>query len=184
MKIHWKNNVQRTVMAGVFAALLAVLSQISIPLPTGVPVTLQTFAVALCGYVLGVSLGGISLAVYLALGAVGLPIFAGFSGGIGSFLGVTGGFLWGFFLMSLLCGLGARQSRKWLGILLGLVGLAVCDLCGAIQFSIVMSTPLPQAFLIACVPYLAKDVVSVALGYFAAQAIVFSLKKAKLVATS
>ena len=88
------------------AAVMAVLSQISIPLPTGVPVTLQTFAVALCGYVLGVGMGGSALAVYLALGAVGLPVFAGFSGGVGSFLGVTGGFLWGFFLMSLLCGLG------------------------------------------------------------------------------
>ena len=53
--------MQRTVLTGVFAALLAVLSQIAIPLPTGVPITLQTFAVALCGYVLGPGMGGLAL---------------------------------------------------------------------------------------------------------------------------
>lgn len=180
MKTQSKYKIQKMVLVAVFAAVMAVLSQISIPLPTGVPVTLQTFAVALCGYVLGVGMGGMSLAVYLALGAVGVPVFAGFSGGIGSFLGVTGGFLWGFFLMSLFCGLGAKQSRKWLALVLGLVGLVVCDLCGAVQFALVMSTSLPQAIVTACLPYLAKDVVSVVLGYFAAQAIVFSMKKAKL----
>ena len=149
------------VMVGVFAAVMAVLSQISIPLPTGVPITLQTFAVALCGYVLGFSMGGLSLAVYLALGAVGLPVFAGFSGGVGAFLGVTGGFLWGFFLMSLL--------------------LVLCDLCGAIQFAVLMSTSLPQAILLVCLPYLVKDIISVVLGYAAAQVILYSLKKSKLV---
>ena len=63
--------MQRTVLTGVFAALLAVLSQIAIPLPTGVPITLQTFAVALCGYVLGPGMGALSVGVYLALGAAG-----------------------------------------------------------------------------------------------------------------
>lgn len=181
MRIQYKNKLQKMVMVAVFAAVMAVLSQISIPLPTGVPVTLQTFAVALCGYVLGFGMGGTALAVYLALGAVGLPVFAGFGGGVGAFLGVTGGFLWGFFVMSLLCGLGARQNRKWLALLFGLVGLLLCDLCGAIQFALVMSTSLPQAFLTACLPYLIKDVVSVVIGYFAAQAILYSLKKSKLV---
>ena len=181
MKTLAKSRLQNMVMVAVFAAVMVVLSQISIPLPTGVPVTLQTFAVALCGYVLGIPMGAAALAVYLALGAVGLPVFAGFSGGLGSFVGVTGGFLWGFFLMSLLCGVGARQKRKWLALVLGLVGLVVCDLCGALQFSWVMSVSLPQALLTACLPYLVKDVISVAAAYFAAQAVVFSLRKAKLV---
>lgn len=181
MKVQYKNRLQKMVMVAVFAAVMAVLSQISIPLPTGVPVTLQTFAVALCGYVLGVSMGGMALAVYLALGAVGLPVFAGFGGGIGAFLGVTGGFLWGFFLMSLLCGLGAQMGKKWLALLMGLAGLIVCDLCGAVQFAVVMSTSFPQALLVACLPYFVKDVISVVLGYVVAQAVLYSLKKSKLV---
>ena len=58
-----KNPIQSTVMTGVMAALLAVMSQISIPLPFGVPVTLQTFAVAMCGYLLGPALGTLAVAV-------------------------------------------------------------------------------------------------------------------------
>ena len=112
MKLQWKNKLQRTVMAGVFAALLVVLSQVSIPLPTGIPVTLQTFAVALCGCVLGPAVGSAAVGVYLALGAVGVPVFAGFSGGAGALVGMTGGYLWAFLPMAFLCGLGAQQNLR------------------------------------------------------------------------
>ncbi len=67
-----------------FTALIAVLAQISIPLPGGVPLTLQTFAVPLAGLVLGSKRGTIATAVYVLLGAVGVPVFAGFSVGRGS----------------------------------------------------------------------------------------------------
>ena len=71
-----KNNREKIiqiVMVGVFAAVLAVLSQISIPLPTGIPVTMQTFAVALCGYALGWKRGTLATAVYIALGRWDCP---------------------------------------------------------------------------------------------------------------
>lgn len=183
MKMECKNQLQKYVMTGVCAALLAVLSQISIPLPTGIPVTLQTFAVALCGYILGPALGTLSVLVYLALGAVGLPVFAGFSGGVGFFAGLAGGYLWGFLFMALLCGLGAWRSNKALAIALGVAGLAACHLCGAVQFALLMSTSFVQALLTASVPYLVKDVVSVVLAYLAAVAVVASLKRAKLMDT-
>ncbi len=175
-----KSNVQKTVSIGVMAAILAVLSQISVPLPSGVPVTLQTFAVALCGYFLGPALGTAAVGVYLVLGAVGVPILAGFAGGLGSFIGVTGGFLWGFLPMAFLCGLGVKIRNKLLTLALGLAGLAACHLCGGIQFSLVMNTPFLQAFLIATLPYLAKDIVSVILAYLGATALKASLKKAGL----
>ena len=105
MKLEYTNNVQKTVLTGVMAAILAALSLVSIPLPSGVPVTLQTFAVALCGFLLGPAMGTAAVAVYLIMGAVGLPVLAGMVGGLGHFLGVTGGFLWGFLPMALLCGL-------------------------------------------------------------------------------
>lgn len=180
MKVSGKNSVQKSVLCGVLAALLAVLSQVSIPLPGGVPVTLQTFAVALCGYVLGPVMGTVSVAVYLALGAVGVPVFAGFSGGIGAFLGMAGGFLWGFLPMALLCGLGLRSGRKILALALGIVGLLACHLCGCVQYALAASLPFPQAFLTVSLPFLIKDVVSVALAYFAALAVAVSMKKADL----
>lgn len=178
MILNTKSTVQKTVMTGVMAAVLAVLSQISIPLPGGVPLTLQTFAVALCGYLLGPALGSAAAAVYLALGASGLPAFAGFSGGIGCFLGPTGGFLWGFLPFALLCGLGIKSGKKPLALALGAVGLASCHLAGVLQFAAVMNLSVPAAFLTASAPFLIKDGISVALAYLASAAIRSALKKA------
>lgn len=169
------------VVAGVFAALLAVLSQISIPLPTGIPVTLQTFAVALCGFALGPGLGAAAVGVYLALGAVGIPVFAGFSGGIGSFVGMTGGYLWAFLPMAFLCGLGARQKNRALALTVGFLGLVVCHLCGSFQFALVSAVSPWNAFLLASAPYLLKDAASLVVAYLAAAAILRSLEKARLV---
>ena len=95
-KISTKDMVQ----IAMFTAVVAVLSQIAIPMPSEVPVTLQTLAVALCGYVLGSKKGAVSLLVYALLGAVGAPVFANFKGGLGAIAGPTGGFIWGFIFMA------------------------------------------------------------------------------------
>ena len=86
-----KLTTKQIVLTGMMTAVLAVLSIVTIPLPTGVPVTLQTFAMAFCGYVLGWKLGGASSALYLILGAIGVPVYAGMSGGFGALLGPAGG---------------------------------------------------------------------------------------------
>lgn len=80
----------------IMTAITAVFSQISIPMPLGVPMTMQTFAVTLAGVILGAKNGAVSMAVYLLLGAVGVPVFSGMRGGIGVLAGPTGGFLWGY----------------------------------------------------------------------------------------
>lgn len=165
------------VMMGVFAAVLAVLSQISIPLPTGMPVTLQTFAVALTGYALGWKRGLIATAVYVALGAVGLPVFAGFSGGLGAMLGFAGGYLWGFLPMAALCGLGLKGMHKPVAIAAGLAGLALCHLCGAAQYAVLAHVGLVEALLVASVPFLVKDVLSVAAAFAVSVMLRHSLKK-------
>ena len=76
-----KLTTKQIVLTGMMTAVLAVLSIVSIPLPTGVPATLQTFAMAFCGYVLGWKLGGTSSALYLILGAIGDQVYAVKSGG-------------------------------------------------------------------------------------------------------
>ena len=90
-----KLTTKQIVLTSMMTAVLAVLSIVTIPLPTGVPVTLQTFAMAFCGYVLGWKLGGASSALYLILGAIGVPVYAGMSGGFGALLGPAGGFIFG-----------------------------------------------------------------------------------------
>lgn len=77
-----------------FAAVITVCAWISVP--AAVPFTLQTFAVFLAVGLLGGKRGTIAVAVYILLGAVGVPVFSGFNGGLGALLGITGGYILGF----------------------------------------------------------------------------------------
>lgn len=156
-----KNKTRFLAYTGISAALIAVLTQISVPMPSGVPVTLQTFAVAFVGCVFGAAVGPSAAAVYALLGAVGLPVFAGFKGGIAVLLGPTGGFIFGFIAFAALCGF-YRSEKRIAGAALCLAGLAVCHILGTVQFSVVTGRNLISGALIASVPYLIKDVVSVA----------------------
>ena len=88
-----KMSVRDICYAGLFAAVIAVMAQISIPMPMGVPMTMQTFAITLAAVVLGSKLSTISSLIYIIMGAVGLPVLANFSGGFDKFVGPTGGFL-------------------------------------------------------------------------------------------
>lgn len=153
---------------GMFTAVLSVLSILTIPMPSGVPVTLQTFAMALCGYVLGAKKGTASTLLYILLGTIGVPVFAGMTGGPSWLVGYSGGFIWGFIFLTMLCGIGMKQKNVIVRIVLGITGLAVCHLLGVIQFSIVASTPIPASFVAVSVPYIAKDVISVVGAYVVA----------------
>lgn len=160
-------DVRSAVTAAMCAAVFAVLSQIMIPMPSGMPLTLQTFAAALCGCVLYARWGTAATAAYLLLGAVGLPVFAGFRGGFAVLIGPTGGFLWGFLPLTLLCGMGAAKAkqRPIAPFLFGISGLLLCHMAGTAQFALLTERPLWQAFWLASAPYLIKDMLSV-LGAF------------------
>lgn len=167
------------VLSGMFAAVLGVLSQLQIPMPSGVPVTLQTFAVALAGYVLGWKFGVVSTAAWILLGAAGVPVFSQFSGGFGVLAGATGGFIWGFPAMAALCGWGyAKKPVIFAGA--SLAGLAVCHLAGVLQFSAVMEMGFVQSFLLVSLPYLIKDILSLIGAYAAAKAVRTGLRAAGL----
>lgn len=176
-----KQKTLSIVLCALFAAIVAILSQIAIPMPTGVPVTLQTFAVALCGYFLYTIKGTISIAVYIAIGAVGAPVFSGFKGGFASLIGPTGGFIFGFLAMAALCGISFKKAplkfQIPLRIAFGLLGLAACHICGFVQYALVAGKDLLTSFLLVSAPYLIKDIVSVVLAYFAALAISKPLKR-------
>ena len=130
-------------LSAVFTAVIAVCSQISIPLPVGIPITLQTFAVALCGFTLP------------------LPCAL-------AFIGKTGGFIFGFIAMTLLCALGMRLSRRPLAPVLGFVGLMLCHCAGAAQYAILSEITFAQSFLAVSVPFLIKDFASVTLAFLIA----------------
>lgn len=141
----------------IFSAVISILSIISIPTPWGVPFTLQTFAISLAGFVLGKKYGTLSVIIYLLLGAIGLPVFSGLSGGISKFVSVTGGFLFGFIFLAFLCG-----TKK---ICYSILGLLICHLLGVIQFSFLTKTNFINSISIVSLPYLIKDLLSIFLAY-------------------
>ena len=149
------------------AALIAVCAWISIP--ADVPFTLQTFAIfAVCG-LLGGKRGTVSVLVYLLLGAVGAPVFAGFRGGFASLIGTTGGYLVGFILLALIIAL--AQARwglgQWVFVLSAAVGLLVCYAFGTAWFLIVYTRTgaiTLGVVLAKCVlPFLLPDAIKLAL---------------------
>ena len=95
-----KGIVRDITLIALFAAVISVSALISIPFGT-VPVTLQTFGVFCALILLGGRRGTVSVAVYVAIGAVGLPVFSGFSGGVGRLFDSTGGFIFGFLAAAL-----------------------------------------------------------------------------------
>ena len=182
-----KNSSIRTtkniIFIGLFAAITAVLSQIAIPLPTNVPLTLQTFAVALAGYFLGAVKGTVAMVVYVRLGAVGVPVFANWKGGFSVITGATGGFIVGFIFMALLCGVGSsvfsskKLSGKVLAVLLGIAGLAVCHLLGFGWYAIFAKVSLGKSFMVVSLPYLIKDIGSVIAAYVISEELIKRLAK-------
>lgn len=152
-----------------FAVLMAVCSWISLPLGP-VPFTLQTFAVFLAVGVLGGRRGTITILVYILMGAVGLPVFSNFSGGIGQLLGATGGYILGFLGSALVMwAMEALLGKKtWVRAVSMVLGLVVCYAFGTFWFMQVYArTSGPVGVMAAlgwCVfPYILPDLGKIAL---------------------
>lgn len=148
------------------AALIAVCAWITVPMT--VPFTLQLFAVYLVLTLLGGRNGTIAVAVYLLLGAVGVPVFAGFSGGFNVLVGMTGGYLIGMLLIGLLYWLLTHLFGKpvWIELLAFVLGTLVCYAFGTLWFTVVNGEKSFGAALMICVvPFLLPDAAKLALAY-------------------
>ena len=163
-----KLSVRDMAYIALFAVMMAVCSWISIPYV--VPFTLQTFAVFLAVGVLGGRRGTMAVLVYLLMGAVGLPVFTGFSGGIGHLLGSTGGYIVGFVFTALVMwGMERIPGSRTVVLAVSMVlGLLVCYAFGTAWFLLVYArTTGPVGVWTAvgwCVaPYVVPDLLKLAL---------------------
>lgn len=128
------------------AVLISVCSWLSVP--AAIPFTMQTYAVFTALLLLGGRRGSIAVAVYIALGAVGLPVFSGFAGGIGKLMGPSGGYIFGFMLTALCYWLCERVLGKklWVKTVSLVVGLALCYAFGTVWFVKVYSAAKPISY--------------------------------------
>lgn len=151
------------VYASLMAALTAVGAYIAIPIGP-VPIVLQNLFVMLTGLLLGSRWGLISIGIYLLAGAVGLPVFAGGTGGIGKFLGPTGGYLIGFAAAVYLIGLISERGRGSVvvDVLAMLAGSLVIYALGVGWLKVVTSMSLAKAASIGMLPFLIGDALKIA----------------------
>lgn len=143
------------------SGVLCVLAPLMIPVPgSPVPLSMATFGVYLAGAILGAKQGAGCILIYLLLGMVGLPVFSGFSGGVGVLLGPTGGYITGYLPCALVVGklTAHRLSKVWNGLAMA-VGTVICYFFGTVWFLIIMdgTYSFKQVMLICVVPYLIFD---------------------------
>ncbi len=164
------NVSKKIVFTALFAALIAVCGFISIPIPgTPIPIVLQNMLTVLTGLMLGPVWGTLSTALFLVAGTLGLPIFAGGTGGIAKLMGPTGGFLYGYALATLISGMIAQRpvyGKKT--PLLRLILATVCSFVimyipGVIHFMRVMDKTFSQTMTLCVIPYIPGDVVKMVL---------------------
>ena len=156
---------QQIARAGLCVALLAVSAWVSVPLGP-IPFTLQTMALALIPAVLDRPTAILAVAVYLLLGAIGLPVF---SGGVMRLVGPTGGFLWGFLVgmivATTLVRLLSQTMPLFARVLAGDVALLVISyVCGTAQLMVVGSMGVAPAMAAAVLPFILPDAAKLAIG--------------------
>lgn len=153
-----KTNVREMALIALMAAVTCIMGPLSIPIGI-VPISLTNLAVYLAIYVLGWKRGTMSYIVYLLIGLVGVPVFSGFSGGVGKLFGPTGGYLIGFIFMALICGWAIdRFSCKLIPSFIGMVlGTIVCYAFGTAWLAYQASMSFYAALAAGVLPFIPGD---------------------------
>ncbi|MCO8193776.1 biotin transporter BioY [Anaerofustis sp. NSJ-163] len=158
----------------VLAALCSVFIAISawISIPTAIPFTMQTFAIYFVLFILGAKMCIVAVGVYIMLGIIGIPVFSGFTAGIGILMGNTGGYIIGFLIIPIFMMLTEKLYNKntMLLILFSFISLIICYTLGTLWFYFLYTANTGAinitAILAMCVvPFVIPDIIKIALAY-------------------
>ena len=177
-----KTSLYKLTSCGIMAALLCILAPVSIQIGP-VPVTLATFVLYLSVWVLDTTGCLIATGVYLLLGAVGLPVFAGYSGGFSAIIGPTGGYLVGYLLLVLISALIKKAVRSHMVFtVLGMAaGTAVLYAFGTIWFIIQTKSDIIYALSVCVLPFIAFDLAKIVIACAVGIPVSRALRKAALI---
>jgi len=182
-----KLNLKEINLTALFTAVTAILAQISVPVPiTPVPVTLSIFGVTLSSLILGRKCGAISQIVYILLGVAGMPVFAGFRGGLSVLLSPTGGYIISYPIMALVIGTFLNQGTSpsfFRMAVASMTGLIICYVFGTTWLAIVANLGPAEAIAAGVLPFILPDVVKVMISVVLGRQIKNALSKAGLVSS-
>lgn len=152
-------NTKNITFIALMTALICVLGPLSVPIGP-VPVSLQNFAIYLVLYIVGAKRGTIAFLIYLLIGLVGLPVFAGFSGGPQKIAGPTGGYLVGFIFMTIIAGMIIDRAYKKRIVCIAGMFFATCIpyFLGTLWLSYSTKMSFSAAFAAGVVPFVAVDI--------------------------
>ncbi len=157
-------STRRLVLIALVTAVTCIFAPLSVPIPVSpVPISLTNLVLLVSIYVLGWKDAAISFLIYLLLGAIGLPVFSGFAGGVGKLAGPTGGYLIGFIFMTILAGIFVEHfsSNRCLVIIGMVLATAVAYLFGTAWLAFQIELSFTAALSIGVLPYLPGDTVKI-----------------------
>lgn len=161
-----KSMTHKLTLCALFAALTAICSQIQIPLPM-IPINLALLSVHLAGTLLGAKYGSLSMAVYVVLGLVGVPVFSSFTGGPGILFGKTGGYIVGYILAAFVVGMLTQKTKlgkSFWGLCVAMVaGVLACYALGTLWFMMITHMTLWVTLGYCVVPFLPGDALKILL---------------------
>ncbi len=163
--------IKKIALTALFTAVIAASAWISLPTPFGVNLSFSLFGVCITAFCLGVKSAIAATTVYIALGAVGIPVFSLFSGGVGVLFGASGGFIWGFLITAAICGIIKNCQKKKIKYLLMIISILICHALGIVQYHIVTGNNLIISFVSASLPFVFKDILLVFLANFVSKKI-------------
>ena len=145
-------------VTALMAAVMCVLGPLTVPIGA-VPISLANFVICLTVWLLGPKFGTLSVAVYLCIGLIGVPVFSGYGAGLAKLAGPTGGYLVGYLLLALIGGLFIEKSNgnpvvSGIGLVLG---DAACYVLGTAWFVFQMQCELGYALSVCVYPFIALD---------------------------
>ena len=147
-----------------FACIISLLAQIKIDLPSLVPITLQTLGIYLASCILKPKLAFSASLVYVLLGAIGLPVFSGFNGGLSSLLGPSGGYIFSFPITALVISLIVNnRCSTILKIIAMIIGTFICYFIGTVWFMYVTKNTLLSSLMMCVVPFIPGDLIKIAI---------------------
>lgn len=163
METKTKNSVYPLVMTAVMAAVIAAVAPFALPIGP-IPITLGTLVMYLAGYVLGGKRAGVAVLVYVLLGAVGVPVFNGFTGGLGVVAGPTGGYIIGFIPLAFLSGLAVERfpQNRLLQFVGMVIATAVLYALGTAWFCVQAGKSLTAALSVCVFPFIPGDLAKMA----------------------
>ena len=163
-----KTSTYAMVVTALMAAVTCILAPLSVPIGP-VPISLTNFAIYLSLYLLDWKKGTLSYLIYLLLGLVGLPVFSGFSGGVGKLLGPTGGYLIGFIFLAAIAGFFVEKfpAKIYMHVVGMIIGMAICYIFGTAWLAGQLGMSFVAALGVGVIPYLPGDTAKIIIAIIA-----------------